>query len=241
MKYSVLINSVLGLAFPRRFSPSLLSLKQHTFRHGLTAIQRSIPRFQEGNVDIVAGTWDAQVSGATVMDAPSGDIVQVAVGNDGCETMHATLVSALHMQSMQTAFARSYDCGDPDLPPLYPTSQVFWARDEGDLVVYPWVPDGWSIGIRWKGIQRKWLDDSEIWWADNDRVTEVLRRYMVAYDKEGCEGFADLLTMFRDELATLKFEQFRQDNPVQYNPYSVDMLFPAKIRNDSQGDSTAAT
>lgn len=242
MKYSDLITKVLGLAFPRRFSPSLLALKQHTFRAGLTDIQRYIPRFQESNVDIVAGSWDAQVSGATVLDAPGGEIVQVAVGGEGCETIHGTLTSHLHMQSMQASFARSYDCGDPELPPAYPTSKVFWARDDGDLMVYPWVPDGWSIGIRWRGIRRTWTDDTEIWWADEDRVTECLRRYMVAYDAEGCDNFGDLLVMYRDERSTLKFEMFRQGNPVQYNPYAEDILSSVKVKsqNDTQGNSAGA-
>lgn len=240
MTFSSLKALVFGLAFPRRFSPSLLPLKEHGLKQGLTEIQRYIPRFQEANVDIVDGTYDIMVSGASVFDAPDGEIKQLVVGGDGCATTHAVLSSYLHLQKMQAAFANSFDCYDPYIKPAYPTSKIYWARDDSDLMVYPWVPAGFSIGIRWKGIKRDWVDASDIWWADNGRISELLRRYLVAWDKEGCPEFSDHLTMFREELAILKFEQFRIDNPTSYDPYAVDILFPS-LCGSSNGNTETTT
>jgi hypothetical protein len=235
---SALYDLTLGLAFPRRFSQSLLLLKQHHVRNCLTEIQRHIPRFQDANVEIVDGSFDIMVSGASLFDAPDGQVIQVVVGGEGCQTQHAVMCSHLHLQQMQVAFANAYDCGDPEIPSAYPTATVHWARDDGDLLVYPWVPAGLSIGVRWRGIKRNWAPTNDIWWANEDRVTEAIRRYLVAYDKEGCEGFADALTMFRDELATLKAEQFHILNPTQYNPYEADILFPAHCV--THGDTSSA-
>jgi len=237
MTFLDLSNLVLSLAFPRRFSPSMLPLKKHLVKHGLTEIQRHIERFQEGNMDVIEGASELAVSGATVIDAPDGRVIQIAVGRDDCKALFATLSSHLHLQKMQQAFSDAYDCGDAEIPPFYPTSSVYWARDDKDLLIYPWVPCDWSIGIRWRGIKREWADDTEIWWAD--KVVETLRRYLVAWDKEGCEGFGDLLTLYRDELANLKAEQFHVMNPTQYDPYTADFLFPRKCPTHCHDDATA--
>jgi len=222
---SDLKTQVLSLAFPRRFNQSLLALKEHLIFQGLTDIQRYIPSFKQGNVDIIPGSFDMMVSGATIIDAPDGQIQQVLVGADGCRTIPASLRDKLVIQRMQQEFANAYDCGDSSIESVYPTASVSWARDGGDLMVYPWVPTGWSIGIRWDGIKRSWANTYDVWWAD--KVIEILRMHAIAYDDVKCPEFEKLFQLYREELAKLRAEIFNNQNPTQYDPYSSDVLWPS--------------
>lgn len=238
MTITALIDRVLELAYPRRFNQSLLELKKHLIYQGLTEIQRAIPSFCQDNVDIVSGSFDIAVSGASVFDAPDGDIVQVAIGTDGCKTMDATLVDHWKLQTMQKEFADAFDCGDASIKPLYPTSRAFWARDRNDLMVYPWVPDGWMIGVRWNGVKRNWANAFDLWWGD--RAVEVLRRYVLSMDVVNCPEFGNAFGLYRNELAALRAEEFRKENPVQYTTYSRDVLFPVQCPTPNDTGSVAA-
>lgn len=231
------IDQVLSLAFPQRFAASLLPLKRHLVLQGLTDIQRHIPGFQVGNIDIIPGSFDKSVSGATVLDAPDGEIRRVAIGGEGCQTQFATLIGHRQMQGFQQSFAKAFDCGSPDAPPVYPTSRAYWSRDGGDLLVYPWVPDGWSIGVQWDGIKRSWESTYEIWWAD--QVIEILRAHAVAYHNPSCPEFERLFRLYLMELSKLRAERFQIENPVEFNPYSTDILFPQRCATIPSSTSSA--
>lgn len=236
MTVAAIIQQVLSLAFPRRVAPSLVNLKQHLVIQGMIDIQRYIPSFQEGNVEITDGTFDLNVSGATLINAPDGEIKQVAVGSNDYGTIHATLVDWRHMQKLQKQFEDAYGFGSADEPPAYPTSRVYYARDENDLLIYPWVPPGWMAGVRWRGIDRNLTDAKEVWWGS--RAIECLRLHAIAYDRVGCDDFSTLVALYRDELAKLKFEEFRKNHPTQYDPYQQDVLWPARC---STTDADSAT
>lgn len=237
MTIADLKNQVLSLAFPRRFNQSLLALKEHLIFQGLTDIQRYIRSFREGNIDIIPGSFDLMVSGATIIDAPDGVISQVLVGADGCVTIPATLRDKLVLQRMQQEFARAYDCGDSSIESGYPPASVSWARDDRDIMVYPWVPTGWNVGIRWSGIKRSWANTYDVWWGD--KVIEVLRMHAIAYEDVKCKEFEKLYQLYRDELAKLRAEIFQNQNPSQYDPYSSDVLWPSCGGSNDAGSVAA--
>lgn len=238
MIIQAVIDQVLSLAFPRRFAPSLLPLKRHLIYSCLTEIQQSIPSFCVDNVDVIPGTFDLMTSGASIVDAPDGEISQVLVGGSDCQTIPATLISHLQMQRMQQSFADAFNCGSTEIKPLYPTSKAYWSRDRDAIAVYPWVPDGWNIGVRWNGVKRSWASTYDIWWAD--KAIETLRLHAIAYDDEKCPEFPRLYSLYKAELCKLKFEQFRIQNPTQYDPYATDVIWPAKCSTSNDTGSTAA-
>lgn len=231
------IEQVLSLAFPQRFAASLLPLKRHLVTQGLTDIQRYIPGFQVGNVEIIPGSFDRSVSGATVLDAPDGEIRRVAVGGEGCATIFATLIGHRQMQGFQQSFADAFDCGSEDRAPAYPQAKVYWSRDRGDILVYPWVPDGLSIAIQWDGIKRSWSNTYDIWWAE--RAIETLRLHAMAFHDPKCQEFDRLFQLYRLELSKLRAEQFRIENPTDFNPYCSDTLFPQGCATVSSSTSSA--
>lgn len=227
MTVSEIVDKVLSLAFPKKFGHSMLGLKEHHVRHGLTEIQRRVEGFRVANTTILEATAEYMVSGASIVPAPQGFIEQVAVGNTNCMTTFCVVEPYPKVQQRQADWARVNLCGDPTVAqPCFPQAHVVWARDRGDIMIYPWVPAPWQIGIRWNGIVRDWGETNDVWWGES--AIEALRLYVLwktAVD-DNCDqnriGIAK--TDFVDEAAKLKTEDFQIRNPVPLPTYIAEML-----------------
>lgn len=246
MRLNALIDSVLSLAYPRRFGRELLSLKQHTVRHGLTDLQFRVKGFQASNTRTFKGGPGKMDSGATVVTAPDGEIEQVVVAENGNGNRMATTVYVAPgmMQQYQADFRSSYGSRTTPLDVLYPPRHVLWTVDDGDLLVYPWVPETWTVGYRWSGIRRVWEGNPDIWWGIH--ATEALRLFTLSSSEvdDSCRQVArDHREMYVYEAANLALEDNKKRFPKPPHTYLPDTLrgYPLSCTGSTSGSTTVSS
>lgn len=227
MTVNALIDQVLSLAYPRRFGRDLRSLKNHLVLHGLTNLQARVPGFQSSNTTQTPGGSEGMDNGATVFTSPDGEIQEVVLGEpEGRRRMApANYIPPAKMQQFRADFATAFGYRTSVEEIFYPPHAIMWTVDDGQFLVYPWVPSTWTVGIRWRGIRRDWNGNADVWWGD--KAIEALRRYVLAMSAldEGCRPkSSDLYELYIDEAANLANEDRKKRFPNPPATYLTDSL-----------------